>query len=348
MVSVSYIVSSVRQHKGLSVLMLIILLINNYVLMVFFGEFVRTDTQDWGQVQIRSESNMPFLFGQEDFEQILALYEEYEHAFSGFCRIRVEVASLDEIETGENIDLSKKKYMTAGYDVVKKEDTNFSVEELIKGKNVAKTKWANTGEEYTAFGQTFYAYHYESKVDAVPMQEVIQLQMPIYFVSCFCDGGSVNEVASFAHNLETIYPDAVIECGALDGRVQKEQKKIFLFGIMAIIATANIVFVYEYILQQKKKEIQIYRIVGCSKKGAMGMLLAEIQVYYIASFLGAYALYNYTYFWLYKWGLVSYKAKMEVNYLAEVFFVLDVVLLVMFGIFIIRFFWKNSLVDYLS
>lgn len=336
MVWLSYIISSIRQHKWLSILMFFILFINGYVLTAFFGEFARTGVLNWGVIELRDETGLPFLLQEKEFEEIKKLYKKYGKGFSGIQKINVEIAGGEEEFAIK--DVEKMKFMVASYNIKTQEDDNFTEDELKEGVPVVKTKWAETGEEYTAFGNTFYAYNYDSKMDCVPIQEVIDLEMPIYYILFFCDGGSVNEVDFFAKKLKNIYPDAIIRGKYADENTMKEKRKIILFIIMAIIAVANIVFIYEYILESKKREIQIYRITGCSGKRMAGILFTEIQFYYMAGFACAFLLYYISYPLLYKWGFASFKARMELAYIIQAFIIMDIVIMAVFGIFILRLF----------
>lgn len=325
-----YLTSTVKQHLGLLIWMLLILSLSSFVLVMFYGENLRGDEADQVTISFETTAAPMYLTG-EFLEELDELQEKYHAGLYKACYFYFypQNAVIDEEYYPE---------LRASYSI---DDSNrylyFSEEEIYEETAVLYTNLYPKEETVELDGHTFRVKHTSLHIMIIPYTALLEYQMPIDYFEVSFSAASMRTISKINNELQEMFPDWRVNNSEIGNVAQMERRSSLIYIMLVLLAIANIGYSYWYCLNRRKEDAYIFFVIGCSRLQRNLMMIAELIWMYGVSYCIGVILYCGIYPLLYQWKIVSYAELPEAETFLKTFLIMGCVLCVIFGVMCVAY-----------
>lgn len=296
-----YVILSLRSMGAKLYIMLFVLVISFFMLLLFYGEVVRNHHFILSMMYFTVPDKEGQVLTSEQWEAICRTFEKYDQKIEGDAYATITLSP-------EGEEIYSSQYFFQGGENSFTEEQYRSCAKIIKTSKKAKK---------LQIGSTWFTVqHWDSKYSEIPITTVVSEQLPVWNIEIVsgCMGGK--DYKSMANKMQKILPSYRCTVTQMDQIIQMEWKKTYLFFAAVLVSIFNVALIYQYIVQEQRYHIVIYRLCGSRRYQLYFISLIEIMLLFAVSFAAAMAGYYLLYSGMYRLGIVSLRNTMSVSYVA--------------------------------
>ena len=248
-------------------------------------------------------------FTEEQWEGIYRVFGQYRDGIEGDAYITLELA------VEENVDEEMEKFMM-GETSVKPwffcsqysfgEDWNTFTKEEYEARE--KIVYSHRGEKKVQIeGEWYQVRQWDAGNSEIPVTTVAAEKLPVKNIMMECGCMSGNDYQGFRRKMQGILPEYDCTVNVSGRLIALERQKTYLFAAAVLISVFNIALIYQFVMQEQKRRIMIYRICGCRSGQLYLLSMVEILLLFLASFFPAVLCYYAVYAGMYRLHMLSLK-----------------------------------------
>lgn len=304
-----YVWLSFRCMKYKLCILLFVLFVSFYSLLLFYGESVRNHHFVQSSLYFSPEEGQAVPFTEEQWEGICRVFGQYRDGIEGDAYITLELAleenAAEEMEKFLMGETSVKPWFFCSKYSFQEEWNTFTEEEYETKKKIVCSH--REEKKVQIEGEWYQVRQWDAGNSEIPVTTVAAEKLPVRQIMMDCGCMSGNDYQGFRRKMQEILSEYDCTINVSDRLIALERQKTYLFAAAVLISVFNIALIYQFVMQEQKRRIMIYRICGCRSGQLYLLSLAEILLLFLASFLPAVLCYYAGYAGMYRIHVLSLK-----------------------------------------
>lgn len=304
-----YVWLSFRCMKYKLCILLFVLFVSFYSLLLFYGESVRNHHFLQSSLYFSPGEGQAVPFTEEQWEEICRVFGQYRDGIEGDAYITLDLA------VEENVDEEMEKFVMGEASVKPwcfsskyffREEGNTFTEEEYEAKE--KIVCSHRKEKKVQIeGEWYQVRQWDAGHSEIPVTTAAAEKLPVKNIMMECGCMSGNDYQGFRRKMQDILSEYDCTVNVSGRLIALERQKTYLFAAAVLISVFNIALIYQFVMQEQKRRIMVYRICGCRSGQLYLLSLLEILFLFLAGFLPAVLCYYAGYAGMYRMHVLSLK-----------------------------------------
>ncbi|MDE6851349.1 MAG: hypothetical protein K2J67_02525 [Lachnospiraceae bacterium] len=304
-----YVWLSFRCMKYKLCILLFVLFVSFYSLLLFYGEIVRNHHFVQSSLYFSPGEGLAVPFTEEQWEGICRVFGQYRDGIEGDAYITLELTVeenvAEEMEKFVMGETSVKPWYFCSKYSFQEEWNTFTKEEYKAREKIVCSH--RKEKKVQIAGKWYQVRQWDAGHSEIPITTVAAEKLPVKQIMMDCGCMSGNDYQGFRRKMQKILPEYDCTINVSDRLITLERQKTYLFAAAVLISVFNIALIYQFVMQEQKRRIMIYRICGCRSGQLYLLSLVEILFLFLASFLPAVLFYYAGYAGMYRLHALSLK-----------------------------------------